>query len=252
MKKSNSKVLEFFGSTTFKILSTLLIIAGSALIAYLQSLLDAKSLLVSSLFLVFICLSCIAIYAGYAQSRIEEKYIDRIDIITEFIKSNGLGNIINEHTLADWEESANNIWVVTPDMTNDLINTTSPIFKAVHDNLAKGTKYLYFVPNNRKMIGTLNEFKTSVHKDVYREGQVKVCLIDESSFNFISEVVLYDVEEAVKTRALQMFPNDMKNYYMAMDQEYIRSTVGILTDLKDKYGVKEIENIRHEETSQVS
>ncbi|MGE5474194.1 MAG: hypothetical protein ACM3UU_08245 [Ignavibacteriales bacterium] len=244
--KENKKFLEYFGSTTFKILSTFLVIIVSALIAYLQNILNEKSFLIAAIFLVFICLCSIAIYAGYAQSRTEEKYIDRIDIITEFIKSNGLGYIVNEHVLADWEENASNIWVVTPDMTNDLINTTSPIFKAVHDNLARGTKYLYYVPNNRKMIGTLNEFKTSVHKNVYKQGQVKVCLIDEGDFNFISEVVLYDVDEDIKTKALQMFPNDMKNYYMAMDEDYIRSTVGILTDLKNRFGVKDIESVCHE------
>ncbi|MGE5328264.1 MAG: hypothetical protein ACM3KR_02005 [Deltaproteobacteria bacterium] len=241
--KSDNKFLAFFGSNTFKVFSTFFVIALSAFIAYLQDILDSKSLFVSALFLILICLCSIGIYAGYSQCRTEEKYIDRIDILNEFIKSNGLGYIINESTLADWEESASNIWVVTPDMTNDIINIDSPVFKAVHNNLEKGTKYLYFVPNNRKMIGTLNEFKTSVHKNVYKEGQVKVCLIDESNFNFISEIVLYDVDLNIKTRALQMFPNDMKNYYIAMDEDYIRNTVGILTDLKSRYGAKEIENI---------
>lgn len=243
--ENGNKFVIFFGSNTFKIFSTFFVIALSAFIAYLQKIIDPQSFLIASLFLILICLSSILIYGGYSQSRTEEKYIDRIDSITEFIKSNGLGYIINESTLADWEEHASEIWVVTHDMTNDIVTTNSPIFKAVHNNLIKGVNYVYFVPNNRKLIGTLNEFKTSVHKNTYKEGQVKICLIDESNFNFISEIVLYDVGLSVKTKALQMFPNDMKNYYIAMDQDYIRTTVGILTDLKNRYGVKEIENIYH-------
>lgn len=240
------KLISFFGSTVFKVLSTFFIIALSAFVGYLQAILDAESLLISSIFLILICLTSIGIYAGYAQTRTEEKYIDRIDILNEFIKSNGLGYIINEHTLADWEETASDIWVVTSDMSNDIIKTDSPVFKAVHNNLSKGTKYLYFVPNNRKIIGTLNEFKSSVHRDVYKPGQVRICLVDESNFNFISEIALYDVDINSKTRALQMFPNDMNNYYIAMDEEYIRNTVGILTDLKNRYGIKDIESIYHD------
>lgn len=44
-----------------------------------------------------------------------------------------------------------------------------------------------------------------------------------------------------------MFPNDMKQYYIAMDEDYIRNTVGILTDLKNRYGLKDIESIYQEQ-----
>ncbi len=239
MKKGN-KVLEFFGSTKFKVYSTILVILVAAAVSYIEDCLDPKELFIGAIFLTFICLFSIAIYAGYSQSQIEEKYIDKIQIITDFIKANGMANIINEKTLAEWEEASENIWVVTHDMSNDVLNTNSQVFKAVHNKLQRGVSYTYFVPNSRTIVGTINEYRTSVHHDVYQKGQVKVCFVEERNFNFISELVLYNVESDKRTRGVQMFPNEMRDYYISLDEHYIVKMVGLLNDLKTHNSLTEI------------
>lgn len=230
--RQDSKVLQFFGSLNFKIFSTILIILVASVISFIQDKLDSNGLLIGTAVLIIICFLSIAIYAGYSHSHFEEQYIDKIQILTDFIEANGMANIINEKTLAEWEEAADNIWVVTHDMSNDVLNTDSDIFHAVHNNLQRGVSYTYFVPNSRMIVGTINEYKTSAHHNVCRKGQVKVCFIEERNFNFISEIVLYDVESDKRTRGVQMFPNEMRNYYISLDEFYIVKMVGLLNDLK--------------------
>lgn len=239
MNKDN-KVLQFFGSVQFKIISTILVLVVAAAVSYAEACLSPKGLLVGSAFLIIICFFSIAIYAGYAHSHIEEKYIDKIGVLTDFIEANGMAHIINEKTLADWEEAAESIWVVTHDMSNDVLNANSPIFKAVHNNLQRGVNYTYFVPNSRTIVGTINEYKTSAHHNSYSKGQVKICFIEERNFNFISEIVLYNVESDKRTKALQMFPNEMRNYYISLDEYYIVKMVGLLNDLKRQNNLTEI------------
>jgi len=191
----------------------------------------------------FSALLGISAYSSYIDKQLE----DKVEILKDFIKAYGLGNIINEKTLAIWESAANSIWVVTLDLSNDIgldnsKNIDKEIVKIVSANLSKGKKYIYFVPNTKEIRGALLQYK-KIHSKFYKKGQVKFCIIPESQFHFVNEIVLYDVKENTPTRAVQWFPNKKLNYYLEIDEYYQTHLIGILDYMIETYGLKDIVEI---------
>lgn len=97
--------------------------------------------------------------------------------------------IIDEITLSQIERQSNQIWVITPDLYQDVSNPT--ITEAVANNLAQGKKYLYFTPDNddsvRQMIERYKQ-KFSVFSGNYRFYSLPA---DDPIFLF-GEVVFFD------------------------------------------------------------
>jgi hypothetical protein len=191
------------------------------------------------------------IYAYYSNSKVEESFISKIQVLDDFIKANGMGDIINEQTLSIIEKNSQNIWVITNDLANDIgisndHNIDSKIIKIVKENLKSKKNYIYFLPNTKLINGRINEF-INIHGDSFEEGQVKVCLVPYDQFHFVSEIVLYDVRKTSptsSTTAVQWFPNKELNYYLMLDDHNRTNLVGTLDIMLDKYGTKNIETIK--------
>jgi len=228
-------------------LSTVLALIIGFIIDFISNKIGNVNLITAGIivFLVafFSALLGISAYSSYIDKQLENK----VEILKDFIKAYGLGNIINEKTLAIWEASASSIWVVTLDLSNDIgldnsKNIDKEIVKTVSVNLSEGKKYIYFVPNTKEIRGALLQYK-KIHSKFYKKDQVKFCIIPENQFHFINEIVLYDVKEQLQTKAVQWFPNKKLNYYLEIDEYYQIHLIGILDYMIEKYGLKDIVEI---------
>lgn len=236
---------KFFTSKSFQSLAAVLTFSIAFYIGYLQEILGGKNLLIGASITTFISLVSVGIYSLYSNQKLEDNFIGKISILEDFIKANGLGNIINEKTLAIWESAANSIWVVSPDLSNDIgiandNKIDKELVKTVHDNLRKGKAYTYFVPDTKEIKGQVNAY-IKLHKDVYKENQVNFCFIPlQKSFHFTNEIVLYDVKDDMETKAAQWFPNQNLNYYLELDEQNQNHLVGILEYMISEYQLKDI------------
>jgi len=172
MEKEN-KVTSFFKGPKFTVLASILTFAVAFFIGYLQEIVGGLNLLIGAGFTIFIAMLSVGIYSLYSNQKLEENFIGKISILEDFIKANGLGSIINEKTLAIWEEASTSVWVVTPDLSNDIGMTNDntidkELVKAVHNNLLNGKEYTYFVPNTKEIKGRINEFK-KLHSNAYKK-----------------------------------------------------------------------------------
>lgn len=241
--------MDFFKSPVFIAISTLLSLVFAAYISYIEDLLGAQNIALAATFTVLVCILAMAIYAYYANSKIEESFINKIKILENFIKANGMGDIINEEALSIIERNSEDIWVITNDLANDIgisndHNIDAKIIDVVKENLHNNKRYVYFLPNTKLINGRINEY-LNIHRNLFSDGQVKVCLIPYEEFHFVSEIVLYDVRNKnKKTTAVQWFPNKELNYYLMLDDHNRSHLVGILDIMLDKYGTKNIDAIR--------
>ena len=239
-----NNINKFFKNPTFSIIASALTLIIAYFISYLENNAKGINLIIAAAFVTSIAIMSIGIYSIYANEELE----DKVEILKDFIKSYGLGSIINEKTLTIWESAAKSIWVITLDLSNDIgiendKKTDKKILEIVNSNLKQGKKYIYFVPDTDKINGAIREFK-KIHSGCYKKGQVKFCIIPKNQFHFINEIVLYDVEEDAPTRAVQWFPNKQLNYYLEIDKFYQLPLIGVLNNLIKKYGLIDIENIK--------
>jgi hypothetical protein len=245
MEEKVNKISSFFKSPKFTIMASVLTFAVAFFIGYLQEIVGGLNLFIGAIFTTVIALLSVGIYSLYANQKLEENFIGKIHILEDFIKANGLGSIINEKTLAIWETSASSVWIVTPDLSNDIGMTNDneidkEVVKTVHDNLLNGKEYTYFVTDTKEIKGRINAFK-KLHSNVYKENQVKFCFIPaEQSFHFTSELALYDVKDKTQTKAVQWFPNQALNYYLELDGHNQAHLVGVLDFMVSAYGLKDI------------
>ena len=239
-----NKIQKFFKNPTFSIIASALTIIIAYFINFMEDNAKGINLIIAAVFVTLIAILSIVIYSIYANEELE----DKVEILQDFIKSYGLGSIINEKTLTIWESSAKTIWVITLDLSNDIgiendKKTDKKIVDIVNSNLKQGKKYVYFVPDTNKINGAIKEYK-KIHSESYKKGQVKFCIIPKDEFHFINEIVLYDVEEDAPTRAVQWFPNKELNYYLEIDKFYQLPLIGVLNNLIKKYGLKDIYDIK--------
>jgi hypothetical protein len=248
MIENENKISSFFKSPKFTVLASVLTFAVAFFIGYLQEIVGGLNILIGSMFTIFIAMLSVGIYSLYANQKLEENFIGKISILEDFIKANGLGSIINEKTLAIWESAAKSVWIVTPDLSNDIGMTNDnkidkELVSTVHNNLLSGKFYTYFVPDTKEIHGRINEFK-KLHSNAYKENQVKFCFIPaEQGFHFTSELALYDVKDKTQTKAVQWFPNKSLNYYLELDGHNQTHLVGVLEFMITNYGLKDIVEI---------
>ena len=238
-----NKINKFFKNPIFSIIASVLTLIVAYFTNYLENNVNGINLIIAAAFVTAIAILSMGIYSIYANQELE----DKVEILKDFIKSYGLGSIINENTLTIWESAAKSIWIITLDLSNDIgiesdNKTDKKIVDVVNSNLKQGKKYIYFVPDTNKINGAIKEFK-KIHSGCFKKGQVKFCIIPKNQFHFINEIVLYDVEGETLTRAVQWFPNKQLNYYLEIDKFYQLPLIGILEHMKDVYGLKDIEEI---------
>jgi len=189
--------------------------------------------------IIFIILVILAYF--FLKSYLDSELNDKVNLLKDFIEANGLGNIINEKTLSTIESQSKEIWVITPNLKNDLYNET--IKKTVANNLKNGKKYVYFVPQNTYIEGSISEYYKTYNNFIYDKNQVKFIQIPTPSCNeknkngiyfyFPSEIVLYDVNEENKPSiVIQQFPNKKSNYYLLVEDSYKEYIIGLLKCLK--------------------
>ena len=239
-----NRLQKFFKTPAFSITTSALTIIVAYFISYLENNENGINLIISAAFVTAVAIGSIGIYSIYANEELE----DKVEILKDFIKSYGLGSIINEKALMIWESSAKTIWVITLDLSNDIgiendKKTDKKIVDIVKLNLKQGKKYVYFVPDTNKINGAIKEYK-KIHSKCYKKGQVRFCIIPKEQFHFINEVILYDLEEDAPTRAVQWFPNKELNYYLEIDKFYQLPLIGVLNNLIKKYGLIDINDIK--------
>lgn len=88
------------------------------------------------------------------------------------------------------EAKAETVWVVSPMLHYDV---NDPVFKEIiKENLGKGVKYNYIVPNNDDIKFNIKEFQ-SIYKLTDNEIEKTFLLLQDSLFNnFIHEIVIYN------------------------------------------------------------
>ena len=205
---------------------------------YFKNRLDQQSLLIGASVTFAIVLIAMLIFALLARIQVKEDYEERYKTLEGFIQGQGLGNIISEQRLADIESKADEIWVFTHDMSNDIgvmygHEHNKNLFETVKKNLHQGKKYIYFLPQTQKIYGSIHDFQK---KHDYQTEQVRFCLIPAEEFHFLSETVVYDAntqnDEAI---AVQWFPSNRMNYYIQLDSPHRNHLIGIGKTLMKKY-----------------
>lgn len=228
------------------IVSGLLFITLELIAYFLENLsnnLKPSFLIESSIILTVIFVLLIILAYFFLKSYLDSELNEKVNLLSDFIEANGLGDIINEKTLSRIESNAKEIWVVTPDLKNDLHNKL--IKQTVENNLNEGKRYIYFVPQNSYIEGSINEYYKKYSKCLQNKNQVKFIQIPTPKcyeknknemiyFYFPSEIVLYDVNNKDKhSTVIQQFPNKKSNYYLVIEGSSKEYIIGIL-----KYALK--------------
>jgi hypothetical protein len=191
---------------------------------------------------IFIILVILSYF--FLKSYLDSELNDKVNLLKDFIEANGLGNIINEKTLSTIESQSKEIWVITPNLKNDLYNDT--IKETVSNNLKNGKKYIYFVPQNTYIEGSISEYYKIYNNFIHNKDQVKFIQIPTPNCNeqnknniyfyFPSEIVLYDVDQEDKPSiVIQQFPNKKSNYYLLIEDSYKEYIIGLLKCLKKSH-----------------
>jgi len=245
-----NKIKTLFKNPVFITIANILVLIIAYSINYIENQINGINLIYGAICVTLIVILSIIIYSLYTNQELE----DKIAILRGFLENNGVGDIINEQTLASWESLAQYIWVVSLDLSNDigsdnLKKTDKIIMNTVKINLSKGKQYIYFVPNTQEIRGAIIQYK-NMYSKFYKKDQVKFCIIPEKEFCFINETVIYDPNinttknnELSETKAVQWFPHKEFNYYLVIDKSHQSRLIGILDYLLKKYNVKDIEDI---------
>lgn len=186
------------------------------------------------------------IFQGYLiTTAVKKDFFDRIKDLEAFIENNGLDKIVSEKSLSLMESMADEIWVFTRDLKNDIgFNDdirTKEIFKSVKNNIKQGKKYTYFIPDNENIRAYVKEFKHK-HKTVI-ENQITFVFVEPNHYHFISEIAVYNPNNSTTYNAVQWFPDNHVNYYMGFDKEHLNRIVGIGTWLLDNSDIVKIERV---------
>ena len=235
---------EFFKEPKIVAVMSLLSYLVAVVLSYLEDKVDMKYLVIGTVIIVFIILSIGWIYSTLSNEKEKEEIKEQVNILKDFFQANGLDNIISDKKLTEIEERADDIWVVTLDLANDINlddSKNKEIFNIVQQNLKKGKKYVYFIPKELEKKGRLHRYKT-LHSEYIKKDQVKFCIIDNCEFNFVSEIVVYDIDKKF-SKTVQFFPNDSLNYYLIVDEKHSIHIKGILKNLLKKHNLIDVLDI---------
>ena len=97
--------------------------------------------------------------------------------------------LIDETILGHLEQKADEIWVVSKDLKQDLDNPV--IFEAVEKNLKKGKQYFYVTPDNNE-VASQNIKKLKIHFKTYINQMKFHTLPADTSIFFLGETIMYD------------------------------------------------------------
>ena len=180
------------------------------------------------------------VFQGYLISAaVKKDFFDKINDLETFIKDNGMDKIVSEKSLAIIEKNAQEIWVFSGDLKNDLPEKDNHhgqfIAKAVEKNLQNGKQYTYFVPNTIK--GKINTYKSRYKKFIQKEKQVRFVIVNHEYFLFSSEIAFYDD----MTQIVQRFPDDNVNYYIGYAKNYQIDFSGKAIYLLENENIRTIE-----------
>ncbi len=186
------------------------------------------------------------VFQGYLISAaVKKDFFDKINDLETFIKDNGMDKIVSEKSLAIIEKNAQEIWVFSGDLKNDLPEKDNHhgqfIAKAVEKNLQNGKQYTYFVPNTIK--GKINTYKSRYKKFIQKEKQVRFVIVNHEYFLFTSEIAFYDPHETYDdmTQIVQRFPDDNVNYYIGYAKNYQIDFSGKAIYLLENENIRTIE-----------
>lgn len=181
---------------------------------------DSKTTL---LIIVLVVISLI--FQGYLISTaVQKDFFDKINDLETFIRDHGMDKIVSEKSLALIEKNAQEIWVFSNDLKNDVPDKDNQfgqhIAKVVEKNLKNGKQYTYFVPDTIR--GKINAYKSKYKNAIKKDDQVRFVIVDHEYFLFPSEIVFYDPHEAYDdiTQVVQFFPDDSVNYYIGYAKNY--------------------------------
>ena len=217
------------GTASFGLLTLL---SGIAYV-YFEELLGGTGILIGGVFAIFTIALISLTSSAVSRLQIQQEYQANNAILEAFIEGHGLGDLISERELGNIESNSNEIWVFTRDLSNDIgieeINNQGDncVFKTVKKNLIAGKRCTYFIPDEPKKIGAIEEFK-KIHE--YNERQVRFCLIPTNEFHVVSEIAIYDNNEAV-----QWFPSKKMNYFIRLDDSHRMGIIGSGQLLLNKY-----------------
>ena len=237
--------MDFFKQPKIAAILSLLSYLVAVILAYLEDKLDMIYLVIGTIIIIVIVISIGWIYSMLSTQKEKEEIQEQINILKDFFQANGLDNIISDKKLSEIEETAKDICVITLDLANDINltpNINKEIFKIVQQNLQKGKKYIYFIPKGLEKKGNLVAYKEK-HSRYIKKGQVQFCIIDNCEFNFVSEIVVYDIDTK-NSQVLQHFPNEKLNYYLKIDDKHSMHIKGILRYLIKKYNLIDVLDIK--------
>lgn len=186
---------------------------------------------------IIICTSIIFGISNRLASR--EMFDEKISDIKNIIVASNMSWLVNDKYVRVMENNASDIWVFTPDMSND-INKDCEVFSAVKSNLEDGKDYTYFVPRTTSINGAISKYKR-LHK--FGNDQVIFCLIPAENYFFYTEAVIYNVRSYDKrTIGIEWLPVSKLNYYVEMDESHTDNLVAVGETLLTKYLVEKLNN----------
>jgi len=186
----------------------------------------------------------ILFYTIMSKEDMREEYLEKINVMTKFIKMNGLGIVVTDKTIADIESNikGDEILVIAPTLENDINlieQENADIFETIKYNLMIGRIYKYIVPNSSNIYGAISEFS---RKHTFKKEQVLFCIVPLEEYHFLSEIVIYD-KGLPSQYVFEWFPNNEINFYFKFNQEKSINILGTCGILEKKYPFKMITEV---------
>ncbi len=130
--------------------------------------------------------------------------------------------LIDENDLAEIERLIDTIWVITPDLNQDVYNQA--ISESVEKNLESGKKYTYFVPfhDNEKVRYNINMYTQRF--EAYKANFSFYNLPDNDLLFLFGETVLYNPDKPDPSGYTYLHGNE-KGMMIALPDKFVRGCV---------------------------
>jgi len=136
--------------------------------------------------------------------------------------------IVKEKELIYIEKEAKDITVITPTLEND-IDLDGEIYLTVKDNLEKGKVYTYIIPLNTQTLAAKKKFENIYS---YEKGQVSFYIVPEDSFLYMSETIIYNIDDKTEDIIILEWKPVANNTYIKLDSYFKDKVLKITKNIK--------------------
>ena len=189
---------------------------------------------VGALSLVIVLLAIVAITAN---KLLVTMVVDRLGIVDDtlrVIKSTfGKDWLVSSTELMRREATATSqeIWIVSSDLQEE--TDTETYLPIVRENLRKGLRYVYFVPDNDLVRARRSHIILS--HDMQRRNQIEFCVIPDEYFDLLAahDIIIFAPGGPAYMNA-PVGPSGLE-YFICLHREHVDRLIGRLTRVRELY-----------------